>query len=121
MRFTVRRRTLSAIPQTVDLRLYAGDAFGMTLTVTEPDGSPASFDGDHVWAQVRARPDSDEVLGEFDIARDQNVLLLRLSGGITAALPHRCTYDCEWRERALTLIAGSITVMPQVTRNDTDS
>jgi len=112
------RVRLSQLPRTVDLTIYAGDDFSMTLTVTEADGSPVDFSDASIWAQVRRRPDSPEVLGEFDVSAEEATILLRLSSELTARLPSRCVYDCEWMNRALTLIAGGILIRPEVTRDD---
>ena len=111
-----RRVSLSAVPRQVNLRLYAGDRFAMTITVTTPDGDPVSIDDAQIQAQIRAHPDSPAALTEFEIHADGNRIVLHLSGAQTARLSDLAYWDCEWAERELTLAFGMITIRRQVTR-----
>ena len=54
-----RPQVISALPVPVDLLLYAGDAFAMTLRLTSPAGDPIDLEDQHVWAQVRPTPESE--------------------------------------------------------------
>jgi len=110
--------TLSALPRGVNLRLYAGDTFAMTVRVAEPSGAPIDLDGQTLEAQIRQIPESEVILGRFDTQTIDDLVVLQLSGELTARLPSRCSYDLQWTDRELTLIAGVIAMRPQVTRDD---
>lgn len=106
---------LAQLPQPVDLSVYAGDDFSIDVTVTEPDGSPAVLDGATLQAQIRLRANS-PILAEFTATGTGATLTLSLPGTITATLPPVAVYDCEWVDRSLTLIAGTIYTEAQVTQ-----
>jgi hypothetical protein len=106
---------LSALPEQVDLRMYAGDDFSITVTVTEPDGTPAVLDGAILEAQIRSRANG-PILGEFTATGTGDTLLLSLPGTVSATLPSVAVYDCEWVDRSLTLIAGTVYTEAQVTQ-----
>jgi len=108
--------TLEALPRRVNLVLYAGDDFSMTLTVTS-DGEPVSLDDLVPRAQVRRSTGSDAILGDFEILTSENQIMLYLPGALSAALPLHCVWDCELTPSGPTLVAGRIRVRPQVSRD----
>lgn len=111
---------LSALPLTVNLTLYAGDDFAMTITVRDMAGEPYDLADAAIRAQIRVRPESEVVLGEFAAVTLGNLIALQLVGVLSAALPALSVYDVELAEpgRTLTLIGGQIRMQAQVTRDD---
>jgi hypothetical protein len=112
--------TISDLPQTVTLQLYAGDDFAMNVTVTNPDGSDFYLSSWTPSAQVRSRPrDADPPLAEFGCSVAGNVLTLALAGAVTATLPGGCVYDVQLtgpQGQVMTLLCGTIAVVAEVTR-----
>jgi len=110
---------ISALPQTVNLSLYAGDDFYMNLTVTNPDGSPSDLSGAVVLAQIKAAPNNPTVLATFSSTIVANVIELHLSSASSAALPATCVWDCQITTPAAgvtTLAGGTVTVTSQVSQ-----
>jgi hypothetical protein len=111
--------TLTALPQTVNLRLYRGDDFIFTLTVTDDVGNDLDLTGYEVRAHIRSNTESDVIAGEFDLDVVFNVITLHLTNATSRAIPLRSVWDCETidtDDMVLTLTAGGIDLTPDVTR-----
>lgn len=109
--------TITALPRTVNLRLYAGDDFAIDLTITDADGDPADLEGTEPAAEVRATADAQTVAAVFVVAVEGNVVRLRLPSAVTAELPWRGVWDCRlFGGRVITLVSGTVSVTPAVTR-----
>ena len=112
--------TLTAIPAEVDLQLYAGDDFTFTITVNNPDGTATDLTGFTAMAQVRAAASlSSPVLASFTPSIAGNVITLHLPSTGSTGLPPTCVYDAQMTDTnsvVTTLVAGTVTVAPQVTQ-----
>lgn len=108
---------ITALPQTVNLSLYAGDDFYMNLTVTNPDGSPADLSQATVLAQIRSA--ANLVLATFSSNVVGNVIELHLTSGASAGLPASGVWDCQITTPlagVTTLAGGTVSVTPQVSQ-----
>jgi len=110
--------TITALPDTVNLNLYAGDDFQMSLTLTNPDGSNTSLLGATVQAQIRSQPGS-TIIASFTPTISGNVVTLALLGTSTQSLTGTYDWDCQITSVTLgvwTLVAGDISFTPDITR-----
>ena len=105
-------QVLAALPTPVDLRLYAGNDFTATLTVTDSSGTAISMVGYTVLAQVR-----DAAVGTlyatFASSIATNVITLSLTKAQTKAVTAPSLWDCTVTDpggRATTLAAGDVSV-----------
>jgi len=108
------------LPMPLSLSLYTGDSFAMTLTITNPDGTPTNLVGATVAAQIRTNPASSAISGAFRIGIQSNVITLELLGSDTANLVGNFSWDCQlinasgWVQ---TLVYGPISFTQDVTRS----
>jgi len=110
---------LSALPAAVDLYLYKGDDFSMTLTVTNPDGSAANLTGATFKAQIRSAPGAATVLASFTTSVATNVITLTMAATDTLTLPAGAAWDCQMTTSAgkiQTLAAGQVKTTADVSR-----
>ena len=107
---------VDARPATVNLSLYAGDDFALTITVTKADGSAADLTGQTARADIRASAGT-SVLASFVASIAANVVALTLPGSVTATLPDAAVWDCQIAGTAgtVTLLAGQVRTSGQVT------
>ena len=111
--------TVGNLPQQVNLQLYEGDDFNMTLTVTDNNGLSIDLTGGTAGAQVRINTDDATILASFDTSVAENVISLHLAGADTTSLPLKTVWDCEIVApdgTITTLVAGSINMTSEVTR-----
>jgi hypothetical protein len=85
---------VKALPAAVDLGLYQGDDFSMTLTVTDQAGNPIDISAGTVEAQIRASRTSTSVAGTFLASISVNVVTLALPATVSTTLPQLCVWDC---------------------------
>lgn len=121
------KKTISYVPQTVDLVLYAGDGTSFSLTVTDPAKLPLDLDGTII-AQIRVERDSpDPPSAEFTVDLSDAVsgkATLSLSGADTQALVVDDTkfvgfWDVQWTPTGaepVTLCQGKVECLPDVSR-----
>lgn len=121
------KQTLSYVPQTLDLVLYAGDGTSFSLTVTDPDKVPINLTGEII-AQIRVERDSvDPPSAEFDVDLTDAALgiaVLELPGSATQALvvddvKFVGVWDVQWTPdggEPMTLCQGKVECMPDVSR-----
>ena len=111
-------KTISALPTVVNLLLYAGDDFYLTLTVLLPDGNPADLTSAVAQAQIRPAP-GDPSISTFTAVVTGNVVTLHLPAIESAVLPTSAVWDCQITETngtVTTLAAGNVTMTAQVTQ-----
>lgn len=111
--------TIIAIPAEVNLELYQGDDFTMTLTVTNPDGSAADLTDAIIAAQVRKTPPDEAIIARFTPAHSDNIITLWLPGAESARLGATQAWDCDMTDaggRVTTLVYGTLTAKSEVTR-----
>jgi hypothetical protein len=111
--------SIVALPQTVDLSLYVGDDFTLTLTVKNPDSSPADLTGCTATAQVRLTAADATVAGAFTCSITTNVITCTLPHSVTSTLPAAGVWDCQLTSAGgllTTLCAGKVTMTGDVTR-----
>jgi hypothetical protein len=104
-----------ARPPAVDLRLYQGDDFALTLTVTNADGTVADLTG-ATFAAVIAVPGATVSAADFATTVAGNVVTLTLAAADSAQLPAAAVWQCRMTSAAgavRTLVAGNVTVQPQ--------
>jgi hypothetical protein len=110
--------SISALPSQLDLELYGGDDFALTLTLTNPDGSPIDVSTAAVTAQIRQRPGAD-IAASFACSGAGNVVTLWLGQNDTQDLGGNFVWDCQvaWPGGPKsTLVAGEVVITPDVTR-----
>lgn len=110
---------ITALPAPVNLRLYAGDDFIFTLSVSWPEGIEIDLGEYDVRAQIRERTSSPDIAGEFIVSTDGNVIVLHLDSATSADLPARSVWDCQTTATdgfVTTLAAGTIEMTEDVTR-----
>jgi uncharacterized protein YfaS (alpha-2-macroglobulin family) len=110
-------QSVGSLPQVVNLVLYEGDDFYLTLTVTDVDGGPVDFSGATAMAQVRTTV-SDPSDVAFVPTISGNEIELHLPSTATTGL-RSGVWDCQVTYESgdvQTLAHGSVTVTPQVTR-----
>jgi hypothetical protein len=118
------KQTLTYVPQTLDLVLYAGDGTSFSLTVTNPDETPVNLTG-VIIAQIRTEREADDPpSAEFDVNLDDAVLgiaVLELTGDQTHALitPEKFVgvWDVQWTPdggEPMTLCQGKVECFPDV-------
>jgi hypothetical protein len=106
------------LPAAVDLGLYQGDDFSMTLSVTDTAGNPIDISAGTVAAQIRSSRTSTTVAGTFTTTVNVNVVTLALSAAESTSLPQLCVWDCVLTENAVvtTLAGGRLELMSRVTQ-----
>lgn len=124
------KQSISYVPQTLDLAVYAGDGPSFTLNIKDVDGAPIDLTGT-MRAQVRTKrydPDPPDAEFEVDLTDHVNgVAILKLTGEQTEALfaltPTNKTFytgvwDLEWTPdgaEPVTLCQGKLECVPDVT------
>ena len=111
-------QNIVSLPQAVNLTLYAGDDFYLDLTVTEPGGAAADLTGCTASSQIRATPGATTVLATMTGTIVGNVITLHLDSTDAVSLANG-VWDAQLvRENGdiVTLVAGTVTVSPEVTR-----
>ena len=109
--------TISALPATVDLALYAGDDFRFDVTVLDAAGLPADLTGQTATAQIRPARDSDVTLADFDTTIEGNVIHLHLDHDQSIKLTPRAVWDVQIAGSDITTLAsGNVTTTGEVTR-----
>jgi hypothetical protein len=111
---------ISALPLEVDLDLYAGDDFTLDIYPYNPDGSPMDCSSAAPMCMVRTTPQDDTTVAVLVVSVDQNLtglLHVDFASIYTTNFPASCVFDVQLTiPKVLTLIYGTITMKPQVTR-----
>lgn len=111
---------ISALPCAIDLVLYQGDDFNLTLTVTDADGNPVDYTGYIAACQIRETPPALDVLAELVATITGNVIALHLPAAESALIAvARATWDVQVSSPGgvvTTLAAGRVAIAPEVTR-----
>jgi len=115
---------VGVLPEKIDLEIYQGDDFYMTLWVTNPDtGALVNVTGYTFRSQIRATTDSEVILASFTFAvGGLGKVDSHLSGAATGQLPvGNCVWDFEMTNptgsgQVMTPCAGVVVVTAQVTR-----
>ena len=116
---TVPAISISELPQEVDLALYTGDDFSMTLTFTNPDGSIANLTGSSVKSQIRTTAADVMVAASFICSISANVVTLSLTSASCQNLVGDYVWDCQITNvsgAVRTPVAGTVTFTQDVTR-----
>lgn len=115
---------ISALPEPVNLALYAGDDITLRVTVTDADGDPVDLTGATVESHVRATA-AGPLAAAFESQIDDpasGVAFIHLTPDATAQLPARAVWDVQASfndgANVTTLAAGTVTVAAQVTRDE---
>ena len=112
--------TVTQLPSPVNLSLYEGDDFSMTLTLTDPvSGAPISLVGATAKAQLRPAPGDPTITASFTSQISSNVITLSLLGSATQNLSRQYAWDCQITNASgavQTLVAGSVSFTVDVTR-----
>jgi hypothetical protein len=109
---------VKALPVAVDLGLYQGDDFAMTLTVTDQAGNPIDISAGTVAAQIRTSRSSLTIAGTFTTSITVNVVKLGLPATLSTTLPQLCVWDCALTLNGTiyTLAGGRLELMARVTQ-----
>ena len=111
--------TITALPLSVTLVVYAGDDFYVDVEVTNPDDSPMDLSDCTATAQIRISAEDNTIAGTFDCSIVGNVITLHLSHDDSATIGDKNVWDCQIVNGAgdvTTLVAGTISTTPEVTR-----
>src|SRR3954470_2584017 len=119
---------INAVPQRVNLTVYAGDGVELRLTAVNADTGDILDLGGEISAQVKANRIDTEPIAEFTVDSEQaenGVLDLSLSGEQTSALitdskRFEGAWDVQWLavgEQPRTLVQGNLTCDLDVTRS----
>ena len=104
---TATPSSISALPSPLDLSLYAGDSFALTLTLTDDQNNPADLTGVVAAAQIRSKPGPNSpIVASFITAVSTNVVSLSFLGSETQTLGGGYVWDCQ-----LTYPGGTITTI----------
>jgi hypothetical protein len=109
---------VKALPAAVDLGLYQGDDFAMTLTVTDAGGNPIDISAGTVKAQIRSSRSSPTIAGTFTTSINVNVVKLGLPATVSTTLPALCVWDCALTltGTVYTLAGGRLELMARVSQ-----
>ncbi len=118
------KQTITYIPQTLDLVLYAGDGTSFSLTITTPAGVSIPLTGTMI-AQIRAEreaADPPKAIFTIDLTNAAlGVAVLELTGAQTHALitPEKFVgvWDVQWTPvdgEPMTLCQGKVECLPDV-------
>ena len=116
---TIPEITITELPQEVDLTLYSGDDFSMTLTFTNPDGSIMNLVGSTAKAQIRITAADTVIQASFICSISSNVVTLNLTGVSTQNLVGSYVWDCQLTNASgavRTPVAGTVVFTQDVTR-----
>jgi hypothetical protein len=110
--------SLTALPMTANLFIYAGDDFYVDLIVVNSDGTSTDLSSATAKAQIRAKPtDPDPALASFTATISSNVIHLHLPSAQSTGLVGTLVWDCQITyPDVVTLVAGTVSVTPEVTR-----
>jgi hypothetical protein len=110
--------TLDMLPAKLDLVLYQGDTFRMTITVKNQDGSPANITGATATAQIRLAPEDTTVQAPIGCTIATNVIsLVLLAADAARLIPGEAFWDCQLAMPDIrTLVYGRVKINPEVTR-----
>jgi hypothetical protein len=84
---------LSQLPAQVNIAAYQGDDLSFTLTVTNPDNTPADLTGTTILSQIRPRP-SDPITATLTSSVSSNVITLTLTAA-NATFSGVFFWDCQ--------------------------
>lgn len=108
-------------PESHDLKVYAGDDYTCMFTFNNGAGNPMDVSGFVFQSQIRSYPQASTVLASFDVDQTSSatgIIVLRLDKIVTATLKDG-VWDFQQTDSGgivRTLVAGKITVEPEVTR-----
>lgn len=109
-------------PAVLDLAMYAGDTFSVTVTFTDDAGAVVDKTGSTYRAQVRRTAGSTSTLASFtvddsDIA--DGVIVCTLAAGLVVASLDDAVWDLEETTGSVvsTKLAGRVTVTSDVSRS----
>ena len=108
---------IDATPGQLNLTLYQGDDFWMNIGVTDPNNNPVNLTGCTPKASVEAQDGSWSAL--FVSTVSGSTVSLHLSHAVAATLvPGSAVWDVQVTDTngyVTTLMAGAVTVVPEVT------
>lgn len=113
-------QVITVQPTTIDLVIYQGDDFYLDVYVTDSNSNPINITAMVPMSQIRSAPDAPTILASFNIAIDgttTNLMHLHLASTDANGLPAECAWDLQLSQPSVTtIIAGTVTVTPQVTQ-----
>ena len=109
--------TISVLPVTADLSIYAGDDVRFTVTVEDGQGNAADLTGFTVLSQIRLTRDAPTVLAEFVPTIAGNVITMHLPHADAPGLPPRAVWDVQIAGPEVTTLAhGNLLATGEVSR-----
>lgn|SRR5262245_12974996 len=112
-------QTITELPVPLNLVLYTGDSFRMTLTLTNADGTATNLTGAQVLSQIRPEAASGTVSAAFHIGIQGNVITMDLIPSEIKSLAGAYVFDTQvtysdgWVQ---TLVAGPVNFTQDVSR-----
>lgn len=115
------RVTVGNLPAPVDVSLYQGDDFYLTVKLTDPTGVVVDLTGYTATSQIRLTPPSTEIVAEFDVTVDgpNGTINLHLDHVDSALIDRAATWDLQIVSATgivSTLIYGAVKTVMEVTR-----
>lgn len=112
---------VKALPGELDIAVYQGDSFTLSVQMQNSDETPQDLTGATFRSQLRSTHSADTVLAEFTVTvvdAANGELTLTLTSAQTAVLPTRCVYDLQQQRDAdiQTILVGAVIVKREVTR-----
>lgn len=114
---------VGALPKKVDLSIYQGDDFFMTVWVRDDTGELVDLTGYSVRSEIRGRSDAATTLATFTTTISAAGRVdVRLPSSVTATLtPGTAVWDLELTDpatggRVMTPCAGNVSITAGVTR-----
>lgn len=108
------------IPGTYSVSLYRGDSWGITVKPVNSGGTPIDLTGWTAAAQVRAKPDSTDVLVTMEtVVTPASGITVTMTPEDTATLSGSVVWDLQTTDTSgtvRTLVGGTFTMVLDVTR-----
>jgi hypothetical protein len=124
-------KTISLIPEQVDLQLYGGDGVELEINVSNGSASPFPLDGE-VAAQIRGSRVNPDSMADFAVDMtnaDIGIVIVSLTGDQSASLhgdptapieKFKGVWDVQWTPESgrapVTLVQGNVESSLDVTR-----
>lgn len=114
-----RALSLGNLPTRGDLIMYEGDDFFLVLEVYDEEDQAADLSDAVPRSQIRQTTASTQDIRELEASLEENVITLHATHALTTGLPLRSVWDVQVTYPSglvQTLMFGSVSVTPEVTR-----
>lgn len=117
-------KSFSALPEVLDLELYAGDDYFITISLQNVGSGNLELDKAEINSHLRINKDDFDNYGEMEAIIDEEKLLVKihLTHELTQSMPPKSYYDVEMKipvgdtVNVKTLVRGQILLESDITR-----